>query len=122
MSTITRHGAGNGAPSMTEAGGILHSSGLLPIREGRARIPEGIEQQAALALGHMDALLTQAGLHHHALLMLDIQLTCLERDYARLLPVLEARFKDGPRPAQRIAGVASLPDGCLIQLSFNAAR
>jgi enamine deaminase RidA (YjgF/YER057c/UK114 family) len=122
MSPIQRHGTGSSAPSMTEAGGILHSSGILPIREGRARIPEGIEQQAALALDHMDALLAQAGLQSDALLMLDIQLARLEHDYARLLPVLDTRFKDAPRPAQRIAGVASLPEGCLIQLSFNAAR
>ncbi len=122
MSTITRHGAGNGTPSMTEAGGILHSCGILPIREGRARIPEGIEQQAALALDHVAELLAQAGLKLDALLMLDIQLARLERDHVRLLPVLDARFKDTPRPAQRISGVTSLPEGCLIQLSFNAAR
>ena len=122
MSTITRLGAGHGTPSMPEAGGILYSWGILPIREGRARIPEGIEQQAALALDHMDTLLAQVGLQRDALLILEIQLTRLERDYARLLQVLEARFKDGPRPAQRIAGAASLPEGCLIQLSFNAAR
>lgn len=122
MSTINHHGTGNGAPSMTETGGILYSSGILPIREGRARIPEGIEQQAALALDHMDALLAQAGLQRDALLVLDIQLTRLERDHARLLPVLDARFKDTPRPALRFSGVASLPDGCLIQICFNAAR
>lgn len=122
MNAIRRYGAAGVVPVMTESGGVLHSSGILPLRAGRARVPEGIEQQAALALDHMDALLAQAGLQRDALLVLDIQLAQLERDHARLLPVLDARFTDGARPAQRIAGVASLPEGCLIQLSFTAAR
>lgn len=122
MNATRRYGAAGAVPVMTESGGVLHSSGILPLRTGRARVPEGIEQQAALALDHMDALLAQAGLQRDALLALDIQLARLERDHPRLLPVLAARFKDGARPAQRIAGVAALPEGCLIQLSFTAAR
>jgi enamine deaminase RidA (YjgF/YER057c/UK114 family) len=98
--------------------------GILPIRydNPRARIPEGIEQQTALVMAHVQQLLKQAGVEQSQIVTIDIALANFSRDFERMDGVYRTIFDMHPGPARSCIGVSELPEGALIQLGFMAAR
>ena len=128
MSAIEHHfisDATQGSPPhAVSAGGFVMARGILPVRydNPRARIPEGIEQQAALVFAHVQQLLIQAGMEKSRIATIDIALANFSRDFERMDRIYRTVFDVHSGPARSCIGVSELPEGALIQLNFLAAR
>lgn len=127
MSAIEHHfisGAPQGSPPLAvSTGGFVIARGILPIRydNPRARIPEGIEQQTALVLTHVQQLLKQAGVEQSQIVTIEISLANLSRDFERMDRVYRTIFDARAGPARSCIGVSELPEGALIQINFLAS-
>lgn len=103
-----------------EHGGIVYVAGLLPIEAGTARKVTGeIEEEAALVLRCLDAILAAAGSSRDRVLRCTVYITDLEL-WGRFNAVYAAFFGDH-KPARTVVPVQSLHYGFKVELDAIAA-
>lgn len=104
-----------------EAGGMVITSGQLPIDPATGAFPQGIEAQTRQSLSNVCAILESAGLSMDDVVKTTVFLKDMN-DFAAMNTVYAAFFKEGCYPARSAVEVARLPKDALVEIEVIAAR
>lgn len=104
-----------------EAGGMVITSGQLPIDPATGAFPQGIEAQTRQSLSNVCAILESAGLSMDDVVKTTVFLKDMN-DFAAMNTVYAAFFKEGQYPARSAVEVARLPKDALVEIEVIAAR
>lgn len=103
-----------------EINGLLFTSGQLPIDPATGQMPQGIEQQTAVSLGNVKAILEEAGLDTTAVIKTTVFIKDME-DFAQMNEVYSTFFTQ-PYPARSCVEVARLPKDALVEIECIALK
>lgn len=103
-----------------EAGGIIYTSGMIPVIPETGEIVSGIEEQARQALTNVRSLLESAGSGMDKVIKTTVFIKDMN-DFAKVNEVY-AGFFSGTYPARSCVEVARLPKDVLIEVEAIAAR
>lgn len=104
-----------------EAGGLVITSGQLPIDPATGKFPEGIAAQTKQSLTNVKAILTQAGTGMDRVLKTTVFLKDMN-DFAAMNEVYATFFTEGSFPARSAVEVARLPKDALVEIEVIAAK
>ncbi|MBE7008876.1 MAG: RidA family protein [Ruminococcaceae bacterium] len=104
-----------------EAGGLVITSGQLPIDPATGKFPEGIAAQTKQSLTNVKAILTQAGTDMDHVLKTTVFLKDMN-DFAAMNEVYATFFTEGSFPARSAVEVARLPKDALVEIEVIAAK
>lgn len=79
----------------------------------------GVEQEVKQILENLRAVLQEAGLSLNHVIKTEIFLTDIH-DFSKVNEIYAKYFKTGPKPARQTVGVAALPKGAKIEISYIA--
>ena len=103
-----------------KSNGFLFISGQLGFDvENGNQIPDSVEEQAALSLKNLDAIMTEAGTGRKNVVKTTIFLTNME-DFAKVNEVY-AEFFGEDKPARSCVAVAALPKGGKVEIECIVA-
>lgn len=102
------------------AGGLLFTSGQLPIDPDAGTFPEGIQAQTRQSLNNVKAILEEAGLTMDAVLKTTVFLSDMN-NFAAMNEVYAGFFTEGSFPARSAVEVARLPKDALVEIEAVAA-
>jgi len=100
------------------AGGFVFVSGQLGIDPKTGGMPEGVEEQARLALGNLKAILEEAGSGLDKVVKVTVYLVDMA-DFAKVNEVYGAFFPK-PYPARAAVAVRELPKGAKVEIEAIA--
>lgn len=103
-----------------KAGGVLFTSGQLPIDPATGAFPEGIQAQTRQSLNNVKAILEEAGLTMDDVLKTTVFLSDMN-NFAAMNEVYAAFFTEGCFPARSAVEVARLPKDALVEIEAVAA-
>lgn len=100
------------------AGGMVYTSGQIPLDPATGAAPEGIEAQARQALENLAAVLAAAGSGLDRV----VKTTCFLADMGdfALFNGVYAEYFKGPCPARSCVAVKALPKGLLVEVEAVA--
>lgn len=101
-----------------KAGGMLFTSGQLPIDPKTSQMPEGIEAQTRVSLENVKAILEAAGTKLENVAKIMIFLKDMN-DFAKMNEVY-TKFFCGVYPARSCYQVARLPKDALVEIEATA--
>ncbi|MFT8887561.1 MAG: RidA family protein [Ethanoligenens sp.] len=101
------------------AGGLLFSSGQIPVNPADGTVPASVDEQAKQALINLGAILEQAGIGFAEVLKTTVFIRHME-DFAAINAVYATFFKE-PYPARSCVEVSALPKGVLLEIEAIAA-
>lgn len=101
------------------AGGLLFSSGQIPVNPADGTVPASVDEQAKQALINLGAILEQAGIGFADVLKTTVFIRHME-DFAAINAVYATFFKE-PYPARSCVEVSALPKGVLLEIEAIAA-
>ncbi|MFT9078626.1 RidA family protein [Ethanoligenens sp.] len=101
------------------AGGLLFSSGQIPVNPTDGTVPVSVDEQAKQALINLGAILEQAGIGFADVLKTTVFIRHME-DFAAINAVYATFFKE-PYPARSCVEVSALPKGVLLEIEAIAA-
>ena len=104
-----------------EKGGLIFTSGQLPIDPATGAFPEGIEAQTAQSLNNVKAILAAAGVSMDAVLKTTVFLRDMN-DFAAMNEVYATFFSEGCFPARSAIQAARLPKDALVEIEVVAAK
>ena len=104
-----------------EKGGLIFTSGQLPIDPATGAFPAGIEAQTAQSLNNVKAILAAAGVSMDAVLKTTVFLSDMN-DFAAMNKVYATFFSEGCSPARSAVQAARLPKDALVEIEVVAAR
>ena len=96
------------------AGGLLFTSGQIPIDPKTGEIPGGVEAQARQALTNVSNIVKEAGADMNKVLKTTVFIKNME-DFAKINEVY-AEFFEKPYPARSCVEVARLPKDVLLEV------
>ncbi|MDR3282820.1 MAG: RidA family protein [Candidatus Methanoplasma sp.] len=102
------------------AGGLVATSGQIPVNPETGLIPEGIEAQARQSLSNVLAVLSAAGVSHGDVVSVKVFLTDIN-DFAVVNKVYGEFFKE-PYPARSCFQVGAIPKGAKIEVEALAYK
>ena len=102
-----------------QAGGVLITSGQLPIDPATGKLPEGIEAQAKQSLTNVKAILEAAGTDMGHVIKTTVFLKDMN-DFAAMNGVYATFFGEGGFPARSAVEVARLPKDALVEIEVIA--
>ncbi len=102
-----------------QAGGVLITSGQLPIDPATGAFPEGIEAQAKQSLTNVKAILEAAGTDMGHVIKTTVFLKDMN-DFAAMNGVYATFFGEGGFPARSAVEVARLPKDALVEIEVIA--
>ena len=102
-----------------QAGGLIITSGQLPIDPATGAFPEGIQAQTRQSLTNVRAILEEAGLTMDAVLKTTVFLSDMN-DFAAMNGVYATFFGEGGFPARSAVEVARLPKDALVEIEVIA--
>ncbi len=103
-----------------KTGGLMITSGQLPIDPATGAFPEGIQAQTRQSLTNVQAILTEAGLTMDAVLKTTVFLSDMN-NFAAMNEVYATFFTEGSFPARSAVEVARLPKDVLVEIEAIAA-
>ena len=103
-----------------KTGGLVITSGQLPIDPATGAFPEGIQAQTRQSLSNVKAILEEAGLTMDAVLKTTVFLSDMN-DFAAMNEVYASFFTEGSFPARSAVEVARLPKDALVEIEVIAA-
>ena len=103
-----------------DLGGLVFTSGQLPIDPATGEMPADIAAQAKQSLTNVKAILTEVGLEMANIVKTTVFLQNMG-DFAAMNEVY-ASFFEGAPPARSAVEVAKLPKDALIEIEVIAAR
>lgn len=103
-----------------KAGGLMITSGQLPIDPATGAFPEGIQAQTRQSLTNVRAILEAAGVTMDAVLKTTVFLSDMN-NFAAMNEVYAAFFTEGSYPARSAVEVARLPKDALVEIEVIAA-
>ena len=99
-------------------GGLVFTSGQLPINPKTGEMPDGIEQQTEQSLLNLKAVLEAAGASMAGVVKTTVFLQKMS-DFAQMNEVY-SRFFAEPHPARSCVEVAKLPKDALVEIECMA--
>ena len=102
-----------------QAGGLVFTSGQIPVNPQTGAIAQGVEEQAAQALENVKAVLAAAGAELAGVVKTTVFIKDMG-DFAKINEVY-ARYFAAPYPARSCVEVARLPKDVLIEIEAVAA-
>ena len=103
-----------------QAGGLLITSGQLPLDPATGAFPEGIEAQTKQSLTNVKSILEAAGTDMAHVVKTTVFLKDMN-DFAAMNGVYATFFGEGGFPARSAVEVARLPKDALVELEAIAA-
>ena len=103
-----------------QAGGLIITSGQLPIDPATGAFPEGIEAQTKQSLTNVKAILAEAGVDMSHVIKTTVFLKDMN-DFAAMNGVYATFFGEGGFPARSAVEVARLPKDALVEIEVIAA-
>ena len=103
-----------------QAGGVLITSGQLPLDPATGSFPEGIEAQTKQSLTNVKAILEAAGTDMAHVIKTTVFLKDMN-DFAAMNGVYATFFGEGGFPARSAVEVARLPKDALVEIEAIAA-
>nr|WP_326126800.1 RidA family protein [uncultured Oscillibacter sp.] len=101
-------------------GGLVITSGQLPIDPATGAFPEGIQAQTRQSLTNVKAILEEAGLTMDAVLKTTVFLSDMN-NFGAMNEVYASFFTEGSYPARSAVEVARLPKDALVEIEVIAA-
>lgn len=101
------------------AGGLLFTSGQIPVDPATGQVPQGIEAQTRQSLDNVKAILAQAGLDLSAVVKTTVFLQDMG-SFAAMNQVYAQVFEGTVYPARSAVEVARLPKDVLIEIEAVA--
>lgn len=101
-------------------GDLVFTSGCLPIDPASKTMPESIQEQAALVLSNLEAVLEGAGSSLSRVAKATVFLTDI-KDFAAVNDAYSSVFSR-PFPARSCVAVAALPLGAKVEIEAVAAK
>lgn len=101
-------------------GGLVITSGQLPIDPATGAFPEGIQAQTRQSLTNVKAILEKAGLTMDAVLKTTVFLSDMN-NFGAMNEVYASFFTEGSYPARSAVEVARLPKDALVEIEVIAA-
>lgn len=105
----------------TEAGGLVITSGQLPIDPATGAFPDGIQAQTRQSLTNVKAVLATAGLGMDDVLKTTVFLSDMN-NFGAMNEVYATFFAEGSFPARSAVEVARLPKDALVEIEVIAAK
>lgn len=102
------------------AGGLVITSGQLPIDPATGAFPEGIQAQTRQSLTNVKAILEAEGLTMDAVLKTTVFLSDMN-NFGAMNEVYATFFTEGSFPARSAVEVARLPKDALVEIEVIAA-
>lgn len=102
------------------AGGLVITSGQLPIDPATGAFPEGIQAQTRQSLTNVKAILEAEGLTMDAVLKTTVFLSDMN-SFGAMNEVYATFFTEGSFPARSAVEVARLPKDALVEIEVIAA-
>ena len=102
-----------------QAGGLIITSGQLPIDPATGAFPEGIEAQTKQSLTNVKAILAEAGVDMSHVIKTTVFLKDMN-DFAAMHGVYATFFGEGGFPARSAVEVARLPKDALVEIEVIA--
>ena len=103
-----------------KTGGLVITSGQLPIDPATGAFPEGIQAQTKQSLTNVKAILEEAGLTMDAVLKTTVFLSDMN-NFGAMNEVYASFFTEGSFPARSAVEVARLPKDALVEIEVIAA-
>ena len=103
-----------------DIGGMVFTSGQIPIDPATGSMAEGIREQAAQSLSNLKNILAEAGLGMENVVKTTVFLSDLD-DFAAVNEVYATFFRE-PYPARSCVQVAAIPKGAKVEIECVAAR
>ena len=103
-----------------KTGGLVITSGQLPIDPDTGAFPEGIQAQTRQSLSNVKAILEEAGLTMDAVLKTTVFLSDMN-NFGAMNEVYASFFTEGSFPARSAVEVARLPKDALVEIEVIAA-
>lgn len=103
-----------------KAGGLVITSGQLPIDPATGAFPEGIQAQTRQSLTNVKAILEEAGLTMDSVLKTTVFLSNMN-NFGAMNEVYATFFTEGSFPARSAVEVARLPKDALVEIEVIAA-
>ena len=103
-----------------KTGGLVITSGQLPIDPATGAFPEGIQAQTRQSLTNVKAILEEAGLTMDAVLKTTVFLSDMN-NFGAMNEVYASFFTEGSFPARSAVEVARLPKDALVEIEVIAA-
>lgn len=103
-----------------KAGGLVITSGQLPIDPATGAFPEGIQAQTRQSLTNVKAILEEAGLTMDDVVKTTVFLSDMN-NFAAMNEVYAGFFTEGSFPARSAVEVARLPKDALVEIEAVAA-
>ena len=108
-----------GPYSQGVAGGVIITSGQLPINPETGAMPESIEEQTKQSLQNVKAVLEAAGASMDDVIKTTVFLNDMN-DFTAMNGVYESFFTPGRCPARSAVEVARLPKNALVEIEAIA--
>ncbi|MBE6910110.1 MAG: RidA family protein [Ruminococcaceae bacterium] len=105
----------------TEAGGLVITSGQLPIDPATGAMPDGIQAQTKQSLANISAILSAAGTNMNNVLKTTVFLKDMN-DFAAMNEVYATFFMEGQCPSRSAVQVARLPKDALVEIEAIATK
>ena len=102
-----------------QAGGLIITSGQLPIDPATGAFPEGIEAQTKQSLTNVKAILAEVGVDMSHVIKTTVFLKDMN-DFAAMNGVYATFFGEGGFPARSAVEVARLPKDALVEIEVIA--
>ena len=103
-----------------DLGGMVFTSGQIPIDPATGEMAEDIREQAAQSLTNLKNILAEAGLGMENVVKTTVFLSDL-KDFAAVNEVYATFFRE-PYPARSCVQVAAIPRGAKVEIECVAAR
>lgn len=103
-----------------KTGGLVITSGQLPIDPATGAFPEGIQAQTRQSLTNVKAILEEAGLTMDSVLKTTVFLSDMN-NFGAMNEVYATFFTEGSFPARSAVEVARLPKDALVEIEVIAA-
>lgn len=103
-----------------KVGGLIFTSGQLPVDRETGIMPRTIEEQTKKALDNVSAILVSAGSSKSKIVKTTVFLTDMA-DFGAM-NLVYAEYFERPYPARSCVGVASLPKGSKIMIEAVASQ
>ncbi|MDO4315206.1 MAG: RidA family protein [Oscillospiraceae bacterium] len=103
-----------------QAGGLVITSGQLPIDPATGAFPEGIQAQTRQSLTNVKAILEEAGAGMDSVIKTTVFLKDMN-DFGAMNEVYASFFTEGSFPARSAVEVARLPKDALVEIEVIAA-
>lgn len=100
-------------------GGLIFTSGQLPIDPETGAFPEGIEAQTKQSLTNVKAILEEAGSGMDKVIKTTVFLKDMN-DFAAMNQVYSAFFTEGAYPSRSAVEVARLPKDAMVEIEVIA--